>query len=91
MASPVTFVCSVWRGGENNDGKTLRGQRRWGLGTAFPLIGSNGVTVISDCRTLTDHRLGNISLEDRLMLFSEMPNPAAGPQDGHQGNSPQIS
>jgi hypothetical protein len=60
-----------------------RGHRRWGLEVSFPLIDSNGVTVISDRRRLPDRRLGNISLEDRLTLFSEMPNPGNGPEENH--------
>jgi hypothetical protein len=48
--------------------------------TTFPLVDSNGVTVIRDRRSLPDRRLGNISLEDRLTLFSEMPPPANGPE-----------
>ena len=49
--------------------------------TTFPLVDSNGVTVIRDRRSLPDRRLGNISLEDRLTLFSEMPPPANGPKE----------
>jgi hypothetical protein len=61
--------------------KRSRGQRRWGIEAMFPLIDSNGVTVIRDRRSLPDRRLGNISLEDRLTLFSEMPPPANGPEE----------
>jgi hypothetical protein len=49
-----------------------RGQRRWGLNTEFPLIDSDGVTVVSNRRHMPDRRLENISLEERLTLFSEM-------------------
>ena len=34
---------------------------------------SNGVIVIADRRQLTDRRLDNTSLADRLVMFSEMP------------------
>jgi len=49
-----------------------RGQRRWGLDTEFPFIDSEGVTVISNRRHMSDRRLENISLEERQTLFSEM-------------------
>lgn len=49
-----------------------RGQRRWGLDTEFPLRDSEGVTVISNRRHMSDRRLENISLEERQTLFSEM-------------------
>ncbi|MEN8107853.1 MAG: hypothetical protein ABFS22_07590 [Pseudomonadota bacterium] len=55
--------------------KRSKGQRRWGLDAAFPLIDSNGITVVIDRRQMPDRRLPNISLEDRLMLYSEMPHP----------------
>ena len=63
--------------------KRSRGQRRWGLVVTFPLFDSNGVTVIRDRRTLPDRRLDNISLDERLTLLSEMPNPGAGPGENH--------
>ena len=49
-----------------------RGQRRWGLDTEFPFIDSDGVTIISNRRHMSDRRLDNISLEERQTLFSEM-------------------
>jgi hypothetical protein len=48
------------------------GQRRWDLDTGFPLIDSDGVTVVSNRRHMSDRRLENISLEERQTLFSEM-------------------
>jgi hypothetical protein len=63
--------------------KRSKGQRRWGLEVTFPLVDSNGLTVIRDRRTLPDRRLDNISLDDRLTLLSEMPNPVAGPGENH--------
>jgi hypothetical protein len=53
--------------------KRSKGQRRWGLDQEFPVKDSNGVVVITERRQLTDRRLDNTSLEDRLMMFSEMP------------------
>ena len=53
--------------------KRSKGQRRWGLEQEFPVKDSNGVIVVADRRQLTDRRLDNTSLEDRLMMFSEMP------------------
>ena len=63
--------------------KRSRGQRRWGLEVTFPLVDSNGVTVIRDRRSLPDRRLDNISLDDRLTLLSEMPNPWSGPGENY--------
>jgi hypothetical protein len=63
--------------------KRSRGQRRWGLEVTFPLVDSNGVTIIRDRRTLPDRRLDNISLDDRLTLLSEMPNPVSGSGKNH--------
>jgi hypothetical protein len=53
--------------------KRTKGQRRWGLEEEFPVKDSNGVIVVADRRQLTDRRLDNTSLEDRLMMFSGMP------------------
>ncbi len=49
-----------------------RGQRRWDLDTEFPIIDSDGVTVIRNRRYMPDRRLDNISLEERQMLLCEM-------------------
>ena len=53
--------------------KRSKGHRRWGMRAEFPLKDSNGVMVISDRRRISDRRLDNVSLEERLMLFAEMP------------------
>jgi len=53
--------------------KRSKGQRRWGLDHEFPVKDSDGAIVVTDRRRLTDRRLDNTSLEDRLMMFSEMP------------------
>ena len=53
--------------------KRSAGQRRWGLEDKYPVKDSNGVIVVADRRQLTDRRLDNTSLVDRLMMFSEMP------------------
>lgn len=50
-----------------------KGQRRWGLDAGFPLKASGGVTVIVERRRMSDRRLVNTSLEERLTMFSEMP------------------
>jgi hypothetical protein len=55
--------------------KRARDQRRWGLFPEFPLKDNKGVIVISDRRRICDRRLGNTSLEDRLLMLSEMPPP----------------
>ena len=53
--------------------KRSKGQRRWGLEDQYPVKDSNGVIVVADRRQLTDRRLANTSLVDRLIMFSEMP------------------
>ena len=53
--------------------KRSKGQRRWGHNHEFPVKDSEGIFVVSDRRRLTDRRLDNTSLEDRMMMFSEMP------------------
>ena len=49
-----------------------RGERRWGLEVLFPLVDSKGITVIFERRRVSDRRLDNIALAERMMLFSEM-------------------
>lgn len=53
--------------------KRSKGQRRWGLGTEFPLRDSDGLIVVTDRRRMTDRRLRNTSLEERLIMFSGLP------------------
>ena len=53
--------------------KRKKGRRRWGMFPEFPLKDSKGVIVISDRRRVCDRRLMNTSLEDRLLMLSEMP------------------
>ena len=53
--------------------KRSTGQRRWGLDTEFPLRDSDGLIVITNRRRITDRRLGNTSLEERLLMFSGLP------------------
>ncbi|MCK5479926.1 MAG: hypothetical protein KAJ06_02235 [Gammaproteobacteria bacterium] len=50
-----------------------KGQRRWDLDTGFPLKDCNGTTIITERRRMSDRRLDNTSLEERLTMFSEMP------------------
>jgi len=52
--------------------KRSKGQRRWGIRADFPLVDSDGITVVIDRRHLRDRRLDNIPLAERLMLFSQM-------------------
>ena len=49
------------------------GQRRWGLDNGFPLKDCNGIAVISERRCTSDRRLMNTTLEERLLMYSEMP------------------
>lgn len=50
-----------------------KGERRWEFDSEFPLIDSEGITVIRNRRRCTDRRLDRITLEERQTLFSEMP------------------
>jgi hypothetical protein len=53
--------------------RRTRGERRWEGDSGFPLIDSEGHTVIHNRRQITDRRLDRITLAERLTLFSEMP------------------
>lgn len=55
--------------------RRIKAQRRWEPEAEFPLRDSSGYTVISDRRRVADRRLENISFEDRMIGFSEMPVP----------------
>lgn len=59
--------------------KRTKGKRRWGSHPEFPLRDSRGVVVFSDRRRqISDRRLDNNSLEDRLLMLAEMPPPDPG-------------
>ncbi len=49
-----------------------KGQRRWELDMQFPLKDSNGITVITERRHMSDRRLVNTTLAERLTMFCEM-------------------
>jgi hypothetical protein len=53
--------------------KRSKGQRRWGLHNEFPLKDSSGLIVLTDRRRMTDRRLCNTSFEERLLMFSGLP------------------
>ena len=53
--------------------KRSKGQRRWELDTEFPLRDSDGLIIVANRRRFTDRRLGNTSLEERLIMFSGLP------------------
>ena len=57
---------------KTNTERRNKGQRRWEIDLEFPIRDSGGVLVITDRRTLTDRRLGNTSMEERLVMFSGM-------------------
>ena len=50
-----------------------KGKRRWGLDNEFPVKDCNGIAVIAERRRMSDRRLKNTSLEERLMMLAEMP------------------
>ena len=49
-----------------------KGNRRWGLDNEFPIKDCNGTAVIAERRCMVDRRLINTSLEERLMMLSEI-------------------
>lgn len=68
MASNISTTLEIMR-------KTITerrnlGQRRWGLSNEFPLKDSSGALVITERRRMSDRRLENTTLEDRLLMFS---------------------
>jgi hypothetical protein len=63
--------------------KRAKGRRRWDLFPEFPLKDSNGVIVISNRRRVCDRRLDNTSLEQRLLMLSEMPPPTLDGGNNH--------
>ena len=62
--------------------KRAPGTRRWQRQPEFPLRDSQGVVVFGDRRRIRDRRLPNTSLEERLLMLSEMPRPE--PERGEQ-------
>ena len=58
--------------------KRQPGERRWGLPVEFPLIDSGGVHVVYDRRRDNDRRKSPASLEDLLILFSQLPSEDPG-------------
>jgi len=65
--------------------KRTKGKRRWDSYPGFPLRDNTGVIVISDRRHISDRRLDNTSLEDRLLLLAEMPPPNPVQGNGYNG------
>jgi len=53
--------------------KRIQNKRRGGLYPEFPLMDGRGIIVISERRRIRDRRLHNTTLEDRLLMLSEMP------------------
>ena len=58
--------------------KRQPGERRWGLPVEFPLIDGGGVHVVYDRRRDNDRRKSPASLEDLLILFSQLPSEDRG-------------
>jgi hypothetical protein len=54
--------------------KRQPGDRRWGLPVQFPLTDSEGVPVARERRSGGDRRKSIATLEDLLILFSELPS-----------------
>jgi hypothetical protein len=58
--------------------KRQPGERRWGMLVEFPLRDSNGMHVVHDRRCDNDRRKSPASLEDLLILFSQLPSEDPG-------------
>jgi len=58
--------------------KRQPGERRWGMPVEFPLRDSNGMLVVHDRRCDSDRRKSPASLEDLLILFSQLPSEDPG-------------
>lgn len=58
--------------------KRQPGDRRWGVPDEFPLMDSSGAHVITDRRSSVDQRRAIATLEDLLILFSELPAEGSG-------------
>lgn len=50
------------------------GDRRWGMSDGLPLTDCGGAYVLSDRRSDPDRRKSSASLEELLILFSELPS-----------------
>ena len=65
--------------------KRTKGKRRWVSHPEFPLKDNTGVMVFSNRRRISDRRLDNTSLEDRLLMLAEMPPPNPGHGNDYSG------
>lgn len=54
--------------------KRQSGERRWGLPAEFPLTDREGVHVLRDRRREGDRRKAIATLEELLVLFSQLPS-----------------
>jgi hypothetical protein len=58
--------------------KRQPGDRRWGMPVEYPLIDCDGLQVANDRRKGKDRRESPASLEDLLILFSQLPSDDTG-------------
>ena len=58
--------------------KRKPGERRWGMLAEFPLADCDGVHVAHDRRYCDDRRKSKATLEDLLILFSQLPSEDPG-------------
>jgi hypothetical protein len=58
--------------------KRQPGERRWEMPVEFPLRDSDGMYVVHDRRSASDRRKSPASLEELLILFSQLPSKAPG-------------
>ena len=58
--------------------KRQAGDRRWGLSVEFPLTDGDGIAVCHTRRSGSDRRRAPASLEELMILFSELPSEEPG-------------
>jgi hypothetical protein len=54
--------------------KRQSGDRRWGMPVEYPLTDCDGVQVARDRRKVADRRRSMATLEEILVLFSQLPS-----------------
>jgi len=55
--------------------KRSQGKRRRGIHPEYPLMDSGGLIITRNRRRVSDRRLHDTLLEDRLLMLAEMPPP----------------
>mgnify|MGYP001817946097 FL=1 len=72
-SSPGGAIFNHW-GKIMNDSRK-KDRRQWESAPEYPLSDSENAMVTTNRRIIPDRRLANISLEERQIMLSEMPDP----------------